>query len=50
MRAPSPTDIAAGEVILAVDRQANLDALRIMEELNDQEGIASALGRISGGL
>ncbi len=30
--------------------KANLDALRIMEELNDQEGIASALGRVSGGL
>jgi two-component system, sensor histidine kinase PdtaS len=30
--------------------KANLDALRIMEELNDQGGIASALGRISDGL
>lgn len=30
--------------------KANLDALRIMEELDDQEGIASALGRISNGL
>ncbi len=30
--------------------KANLDALRIMEELDDQEGIASALGRVSDGL